>query len=107
PGGPTKPAAIQPAPAGAAASGPTGLSGSIEIYFPRTTICRLCGAVDYWNQPHPNAKVVDTDVPWGGDKQAAALAAGQGGPDLYQADPDEVQRDALTGKLLDLTDTLR
>ena len=102
-----KPVVGQAPPAGAPGGPSTGLSGSIEVFFPRTAVCRLCGAVDTWNQMNPNAKVVDKDVPWAGDKQAAALAAGQGGPDLYQSDPDEVQRDALTGKLLDLTDTLR
>src|SRR5581483_2288997 len=84
-----------------------GLSGTIELYFPRTTVCRFCTVVDTWNANHPEAKVVDKDVPWSGEKQLAALAAGQGGPDLYQSDPQEVQRDMLGRKLLDVTEVVQ
>src|SRR5262245_52051612 len=94
----TKPAVAAAAPAQGAAA-----SGTIELYFPRVKICRLCGAVDDWNAKNPNAKVVDKDIPWPYEKQVAALAAGQGGPDLYQDEPANVLRDGLNGKLLDFT----
>ena len=94
-------------PAGKPSTSGGGLSGTIELYFPRTAVCRLCASVDTWNQENPNAKVVDKDVPWNSDKQLAALAAGQGGPDLYQSDPQEVQRDMLGRKLLDVSDAIQ
>jgi ABC-type glycerol-3-phosphate transport system substrate-binding protein len=119
-GTPSTPTAGAPSPApaqkaDASAAAPSakpgaiggGLSGTIELYFPRTAVCRLCASVDIWNEEHPNARVVDKDVPWSGEKQLAALAAGQGGPDLYQSDPQEVQRDMLGRKLLDLTEVVQ
>jgi multiple sugar transport system substrate-binding protein len=79
---------------------------TITLWFQRTEICRLCGAVDNWNEMHPETRVIDEDVAWTREKALATLAAGDGGPDLWQSDPQEVQMDMLGGKLLDLTDTI-
>jgi len=62
-------------------------------------------AVDYWNKQNPSAKVVDSDTPWNAEKQLAALSTKQGGPDLFQYDPQSAARH-VGGKLLDLTDAV-
>jgi lactose/L-arabinose transport system substrate-binding protein len=93
-GGPT----VAPATTASAAS---KVAGKVTAWMPAS--CYFCSAADLWNKAHPATTV---DVVKGSDdptKFQAALRSGEGGPDIYQSQPDEIPKDMLHKQLFDWT----
>lgn len=102
PAGPTASTSASPPPGASQVAAPAAsaaASSKVTAWMPAS--CYFCSAADLWNKAHPETTV---NVVKGSDdptKFQAALRSGEGGPDIYQSQPDEIPKDMLHKQLYD------
>jgi multiple sugar transport system substrate-binding protein len=96
------PAAAPPVSQPAAPGKPVG---TVSVWQGGT--CAWCGAIELYNKDHPDTKIELVQVAAGADEKIrAALAAKDGGPDIYQSQPHGIPAEMLNNQLYDLTKSI-